>query len=199
MTYLPLSIGAICIVLLGIWIVSVKKEKRKEFLTKIGMLIVATLLSFSIALSSVSLSAQWQVKQEKKATVVRLFSIHKEALENRSRIAQLIDGYIAGEVKDIQFYVLETRHIGFVGSESYYRCSLTLRTRLEETLECLQNLNTWIGRSHGEVDQWLARGLRNGEKVLESCVRTVEKEGKKMDKATWTEEWQTWEKEKIVE
>lgn len=184
MTYflLSLSIAGICGIVLAIWAVVFKKEEaREKFLGEIAMLTVATLLSLSIGLFFLSVSAKGQVEREKKVAVVRLLSVKQEALENQNRIAWLIADYRTDELRDIQFYVLETRDVDrFFGSASYYRSSPTLRKSLQDMLRILERLNLWIGQSRGEVDPMLAAELFKADRVLERCVQAIEQERKKM-------------------
>ena len=199
MTYLPLLIAAICAILLGIWMAGLRKEKRKEFLGNMGRLIVATLLSFSIALFSVSLSTGWQEEQERIATVARLFSIYDEVMKNLKRIDQLMYDYVRGEVKDIEFYLPRKRHVNlFVGCESYYRCSLVLQAKLGDMLHVVECLTIRIDRSGGKVDEKLLPELLGLKKDLTRCEKILEEVGREMHESTWEKQLQISERKGIV-
>lgn len=199
MTYLPLLVAAVCVILLGIWVAELAKEKRKEFLGNIGRLIVATLLSFSIALFSVSLSTKWQEEQEKIATVARLVAICNEARNNRNHIDQLMDHYAKGEVKDIRTYLPRKRHVDvFVGYESYYGCPLVLQTKLEDMLQSIECLTIQMSRSGGELDITLLAELHGLTLDLMRCERILEEVGKKMHESTWRQQSQISERRGIV-
>lgn len=180
MIFLSLLIAGICATVLVIWTVF-KKERRKEFLREIGMLTLATLLSLSIGLFSLSVSARWQVKQRNEVTVVRLQYLKQEAVENRNRIASLIANYKMGEIRDIESYVLDiTDADRFLGSESYYRCSSTFQESIQGMLKILKPLISWVRQSHGELGPMLTGGLFEADRALELCVQAIDQECEKM-------------------
>lgn len=199
MRYLPLIIAAVCAFLLGLWFLFLKKEDRREFLNKIGILIIVTLLSFSVALFCVSVSAKWQVKRETKVTVVRIFAVHHEASKNRNRIGQLIDDHLKGEVKNIQLYMLDITHAdGFVGCDSYYGCPAKIRRMLEKVRRLLKDLNISLRESRDEIDATLAGRLRKCEKLLGRCMEELERIGTKMNEPVWRKELEASREEDLV-
>ena len=186
--YLPLLVAAICAILLGMWIVRLRKEKRKEFLSNILRLVIATLLSFSIALFSQSLSSKRQAAEATKTTVARLVSVYNELKNNRKNIDRLESDYARGSVENIQVYLPRTRHlVGFVGCESYYRWSLDFQTRLGDTLHKTECLLIRIDQTGARVADISNIWEQFGDLAtrLERCMEVLKEKGEEMHKPTW--------------
>lgn len=191
MTYLPLLIAATCAIFLGIWIVRLRKEKRKEFLSNILRLVVATLLSFSIALFSQSLASKWKKEQVRITMVARLASIYNELGGSLKSIERLGNDYTSGSVQNIQFYLPRTRHLdGFVGCESYYGCSLELQTRLGDTLHEAECLMIRVDQTSARVADItnIREELAKLAIGLERCRIILEEVGKEIHEPTWEEQ-----------
>ena len=189
MTLLPLVITAAgCGIGLLIWIFRQKKEERKEFGSEIARLTVATLLSFSIALFSVSFSARWEVEQERKLIVSKLVSMYGEARENQDRIGRFRNDE-GGEFKGFQWYRFKGAHAdSFFPSGSCYRCSFRLQRLLGNVLDDLEPLDNQIKDlilSGGTIDLELAPMLENFEKTLDLYMGELETEGRKLDEKSW--------------
>lgn len=199
MTYLPIILAGGCVIFLLIGIFRQKKENRKEFASETTRLILATLLSFSIALFSVSSSAKWQVGRETKVVVTRLVFMYGEAEENQGRIRRFRSDYLGGELKDIQYYMLKKGHAhSFFTSQFHYQCSFTLGRSVETVLEDVEPLNNDISLSGGIIHRTLAQKLEKFEGTLASYMRELEAEGRKKGEKIWETQSGARETEKIV-